>query len=135
MKVILALCLLGVASAALNYVSSPYSYGAFPYTFPYTAGNFPYTAGVIPYTAGVIPNTANVLPYTGGVIPYAGVAHSGYGFPSVYSVPVQYKPVEAKVVQPGYVAKTPGSTHIAPLPAGLGYASHHINVAPAPGTQ
>lgn len=38
-------------------------------------------------------------------------------------------------VQAGYVAKTPGVTHVAPLPEGLGYASHHLNLQPAPGTE
>ncbi|KAK8741068.1 hypothetical protein OTU49_002476 [Cherax quadricarinatus] len=121
MKIILALCLLGLASAAT--VFTPYSYGAIP--FPYSYGAFPYTQGVLPYNHGVLPYS---IPFTGGVIPYSGAV------PTVYSLPLQYKPIETKIVQPGYVAKTPGATHIAPLPAGLGYASHHINTAAAPGT-
>lgn len=63
----------------------------------------------LPYSYGVLPYH---VPFSAGVVPYA--------------VPV---------VHPGYVAKTPGATHIAPLPEGLAYASHHINAAPAPGTK
>ncbi|XP_042883348.1 sulfur globule protein CV3-like [Penaeus japonicus] len=120
MKAVLVLCLLGAASAAVV-----------PLT--YTAGTYPFGAGVLPYTGGVLPYTGGVLPYTGGVLPYTGSV-----LPYTYGAqPITYvaKPVTTHVVQPGYVAQTKGSTHIAPLPAGLGYASHHINVADAPGTQ
>lgn len=105
-QAILALCLLGAASAAVV-----------PLT--YTAGTYPFAGGFVPYNAGVFPFSAGVLPYSYGVQPITYVA----------------KPVTTHVVQPGYVAQTKGSTHIAPLPSGLGYASHHINVADAPGTQ
>lgn len=98
---------------------------------PYNTGFFPYTAGVLPYNAGVLPYSGGVLPYSAGVFPY------NYGtLPTMYSfAPVQYKAVQTSVLAPGYVAKTPGAEHIAPLPAGLGYASHHINLAKAPGTK
>lgn len=62
-----------------------------------------------------VPTTYNFGPVPGPVFPYA------------YTVPV-------KPVQPGYVAQTIGTEHRAPLPAGGAYASHHINIAPAPGT-
>ena len=47
--------------------------------------------------------------------------------------PVVYS--AAPEIEPGYVAKTPGSEHLADLPVGLGYASHHINLQKAPGTE
>ncbi|XP_076038785.1 uncharacterized protein LOC143023987 [Oratosquilla oratoria] len=74
-----------------------------------------------------------VVPYVGGVLPYAAgvpvVAHSPYRlhYPVRYVAPA-VPVVKSAVVHPGYVAKTPGSTHIAPLPKGLAYASHHINL-------
>nr|XP_027224108.1 uncharacterized protein LOC113816268 [Penaeus vannamei] len=101
MKAVLALLLLGAASAAVV-----------PLT--YTAGTYPFAGGFVPYNAGVFPFSAGVLPYSYGVQPITYVA----------------KPVTTHVVQPGYVAQTKGSTHIAPLPSGLGYASHHINRRP-----
>ncbi|XP_066951531.1 uncharacterized protein [Macrobrachium rosenbergii] len=109
MKAVLALCFLGVATAAIV--------------------PFPYTAGVLPYTAGVIPS-AGILPFSGGVLPTTYSV-----LPTTYVAAPQIQTVQASVVAPGYVAKTPGSEHVAPLPAGLGYASHHINLAKAPGTQ
>lgn len=73
--------------------------------------------------------SANVVPIPyfapGGVIPF--------GFPAYQ--PVAYSAVYTPAVHPGYVAKTPGAEHYAPLPEGLGYASHHINVNKAPGTE
>lgn len=54
--------------------------------------------------------------------------------PVVNVVPITYKAAAVAAVEPGYVAKTPGSVHKADLPAGLGFASHHINLQPAPGT-
>ena len=40
---------------------------------------------------------------------------------------------QANYAHPGYVAVTPGAKHVAPLPyAG---ASHHVNLAKAPGTK
>ncbi|ROT68340.1 putative elastin a [Penaeus vannamei] len=101
MKAVLALCLLGAASAAVV-----------PLT--YTAGTYPFAGGFVPYNAARFPFSAGVLPYSYGVQPITYVA----------------KPVTTQVVQPGYVAQTKGSTHIAPLPSGLGYASHHINGRP-----
>ncbi|KAK3857224.1 hypothetical protein Pcinc_036507 [Petrolisthes cinctipes] len=58
---------------------------------------------------------------------YRAIPYIGNVFPPHYN----YNPA---VIQPGYVAKTLGAEHYAPLPEGLGYASHHINVAPAPGS-
>ena len=55
-----------------------------------------------------------------------------YHYPAYQVAPVHY--ATYPVVHPGYVAKTPGAEHYAPLPAGLAYASHHINNKPAPGT-
>lgn len=74
--------------------------------------------------------SANVVPLfyatPGGISPY--------GIPA-YKPAMAYSPVYTPFVQPGYVAKTPGAEHYAPLPEGLGYASHHINVNKAPGTE
>ncbi|KAK8383050.1 hypothetical protein O3P69_011516 [Scylla paramamosain] len=56
--------------------------------------------------------------------------------PLAYNSPWSVVPyVSYSVVQPGYVAKTPGAEHYAPLPEGLAYASHHINIRPAAGTE
>ena len=56
--------------------------------------------------------------------------------PLAYHSPLSVVPyISYPVVQPGYVAKTPGAEHYAPLPEGLAYASHHINIGPAPGTE
>ncbi|XP_077285914.1 uncharacterized protein LOC143911064 [Arctopsyche grandis] len=60
-------------------------------------------------------------------------AYPAFGF----SAPLAYftqPQVVAPIVQPGYVAATRGSLHIAPLPDNTPYASHHLNLAPAPGT-
>ncbi|XP_066951532.1 uncharacterized protein [Macrobrachium rosenbergii] len=104
MKAVLALCFLGVASAAV---------------IPLT-----YNAGVIPYT-GVVPQAAGFLPINTGIIPQAGI------IPGITTYQVS-----AVAPAPGYVAKTLGSEHVAPLPAGsANFASHHINVAKAPGTE
>lgn len=45
---------------------------------------------------------------------------------------VAVQPIQA--IQPGYVAATRGAVHIAPLPGNTPLASHHLNLAPAPGT-
>ena len=69
-----------------------------------------------------------------GPIAYSSpVIHSS---PVVYSAPIQYSApvVTGTAVEPGYVARTLGVEHKADLPEGLGYASHHINIQPAPGT-
>ncbi|XP_045113820.1 uncharacterized protein LOC123506045 [Portunus trituberculatus] len=55
--------------------------------------------------------------------------------PLTYHSPWSVVPYVYPVVQPGYVAKTPGAEHYAPLPEGLAYASHHINIRPAAGTE
>ncbi|XP_064082127.1 uncharacterized protein LOC135198480 [Macrobrachium nipponense] len=123
MKAVLALCFLSVATAAII-------------PFPYTAGVLPYSGGVIP-SGGILPLSAGVLPTTYGALPttYSALPTTYGVLPTTYVAAPQIQTVQASVVAPGYVAKTPGSEHIAPLPAGLGYASHHINLAKAPGTQ
>ncbi|XP_069980237.1 uncharacterized protein [Penaeus vannamei] len=80
--------------------------------------------------------------HAGGFVPYSTLACSHFSagvLPYSYGVQPYHLRGQARapptMVQPGYVAQTKGSTHIAPLPSGLGYASHHINVADAPGTQ
>merc|ERR1711887_126791 len=103
-----------------------------------------------------IASAANAAPatfLTGGVIPIDGgypytdaLGFSTYSHPFTYSagLPLTYSHLPAiapltyavaPAIQGGYVAKTPGATHIAPLPAGIGFASHHINLAEAPGTE
>merc|ERR1711874_740369 len=93
------------------------------------------TGGAIPIDGG--------YPYTDALgfdinkhIPLATYSHAlspitYTGLPAI--APLTYAAVPA--IQGGYVAKTPGATHIAPLPAGIGFASHHINLAEAPGTE
>merc|ERR1712121_488351 len=107
MKVILALCFLGAASAAV---------------IPLT-----YTSGIVPQAAGYIPyNSPGIIPYTGGAFP---TVYTGTPIVSTYQV-AAINPVG------GYVAKTLGNEHWAPLPAGsANFASHHINMAKAPGTK
>ncbi|XP_076038792.1 uncharacterized protein LOC143023991 [Oratosquilla oratoria] len=68
---------------------------------------------VLPYTAGSI-----------GAVPY-------HVQPLTYVAPV----LKAAPIHPGYVAVNPGATHIAPLPEGLAYASHHVNLEKAPGSE
>ena len=75
------------------------------------------------------------IAYSSPVIHSSPVVYSApsvqYSAPSVqYSAPV----VTGTAVEPGYVARTLGVEHKADLPEGLGYASHHINIQPAPGT-
>ncbi|XP_066951869.1 uncharacterized protein [Macrobrachium rosenbergii] len=112
MKAVLALCFLGAASAAV---------------IPLT-----YNAGVIPYT-GVVPQATGFLPINTGIIPQAGIIPQTY---SVGTPALTTYQVSAVAPAPGYVAKTLGSEHVAPLPAGsTSFASHHINVAKAPGTE
>ncbi|XP_068207619.1 uncharacterized protein [Palaemon carinicauda] len=116
MKAVLALCFLGLATA--NVIPL------------YTGGVFPYSAGLLPSAGGILPYSAGVLPYSAGVLP------STYSLlPTTYVAAPRIQTVQTSVVAPGYVAKTPGAEHIAPLPSGLGYASHHINLAKAPGTK
>lgn len=66
-------------------------------------------------------------------VPYVSPAITPYKFPAYQPAVVPYS-VVANPIAPGYVAKTRGAEHYAPLPEGLAYASHHINVNPAPGT-
>lgn len=70
--------------------------------------------------------SASVVP-----VPYTSYGASPYFY--YQAAPVRYAAYPA--VQPGYVAKTPGAEHYAPLSPALGYASHHINIKPAPGTE
>merc|ERR1719193_773036 len=75
--------------------------------------------------------TAAVAPLTYSHLPaFSPLAYSHIASPITYSALPTV--AVAPAVAPGYVAKTPGATHIAPLPAGIGYASHHINLAAAP---
>ncbi|CAL4169368.1 unnamed protein product [Meganyctiphanes norvegica] len=97
--------------------------------------------GGYPYTDALGFNIPNALPLTYSHTPLA-YSHLPAISPLTYShfpaVAPAYAPLTyavAPAVHPGYVAKTPGATHIAPLPAGIGYASHHINLASAPGTE
>merc|ERR1719370_49961 len=132
MKVILAVLALAVAANAAP--ATVLSGAAIPID-----GGYPYTDALgfdIPKT---LPLTYSHLPAV-APITYTNLGYSNLGAisPLSYShlpaiAPVTY--AVAPAVAPGYVAKTPGATHIAPLPAGLGYASHHINLAAAPGSE
>merc|ERR1719239_348979 len=86
--------------------------------------------GGYPYTDALGFNIPNALPLTYSHTP---LTYSHYPAVAPAIAPLTY--AVAPAVHPGYVAKTPGATHIAPLPAGIGYASHHINLASAPGTE
>ncbi|XP_068207617.1 uncharacterized protein [Palaemon carinicauda] len=111
MKAVLALCFLGAASAA--YIPLTYNAGVIPYR-----GAFPQATGFLPISTGVIPNQPSL------------------GLPATYSLGAPAFTTYQVAPAPGYVAKTLGSEHIAPLPAGsANFASHHINVARAPGTE
>merc|ERR1719308_166203 len=114
MKVVLAV--LAVADAANAAPATLIGGAAIPID-----GGYPYTDALgfdIPKALPVSPLTySHISPLTYSHLPP----------PITYSV--------GTAVHPGYVAKTPGATHIAPLPAGIGYASHHINLADAPGTE
>jgi len=123
MKAVLALCFVAVANAAV--IPTIYTTGGAITTGLTTGITTGYRTGVLPYSAGIIPYTAGALPAVNyGVLPTTYVAPQT----------IQLQPVQTNVVAPGYVARTPGSEHVAPLPSGLGYASHHINLAKAPGT-
>merc|ERR1712215_118198 len=122
MKVVLAVP--AVATAA----------NAAPATF-LTGGAIPIDGGY-PYTDALgfsVPRTVPLTTYSHAPITYStGLSALSYSaLPAI--APLTYN--IAPAVAPGYVAQTPGATHIAPLPAGIGYASHHINLADAPGTE
>ncbi|CAL4125232.1 unnamed protein product, partial [Meganyctiphanes norvegica] len=113
MKVVLAILAVAAAAQAAP-APEPFLGGA---AIPIDAG-YPYTDALgfsfprgLPLTTYAHGAVAPAITYSN--LPYAA-------FPAVH---------------PGYVAKTPGATHIAPLPAGIGYASHHFNLAAAPGTE
>lgn len=120
-------------SPAVSYNTVPVSYNAVPIS--YTAASSSYVP--VAYSAASSP----VYTYRYDV-PATPVAYSSQTYvqpsPVFYSAPVvQAAPAAVSysaAVQPGYVAKTKGSEHYAPLPEGLGYASHHINLQNAPGT-
>merc|ERR1712121_117979 len=127
MKVVLAVLALAAAASAapatlLTGAAIPID-GGYPYT---DALGFSINKQlpITTYSHGLSP-----LTYTG----FPGLTYSG--LPAVAPLTYNIAPIVAPVVAPGYVAKTPGATHIAPLPAGIGYASHHINLAEAPGTE
>merc|ERR1719153_950494 len=124
MKVVLAV--LAVAAAANAAPATILTGGAIPVDggYPYTDAlgfDIPHGLPLTTYTAG-----AAIAPLTYSHLP----AYS----PLTYNLPA-VAPIAVPAVAGGYVAKTPGATHIAPLPAGIGYASHHINLAAAPGTE
>merc|ERR1711872_955637 len=119
-------CVLAVAAAANAAPATILTGGAIPVDggYPYTDAlgfDIPHGLPLTTYTAG-----AAISPLTYSHLP----AYS----PLTYSLPA-VAPIAVPAVAGGYVAKTPGATHIAPLPAGIGYASHHINLAAALGTE
>merc|ERR1712142_935121 len=126
MKVVLAV--LAVAAAA----------NAAPATI-LTGGAIPIDGGY-PHTDALGFDIPKGLPHTtykvgSAIAPLTTYSHLPAISPLTYSLPAVAPIALAPAVAPGYVAKTPGATHIAPLPAGIGYASHHINLAAAPGTE
>ncbi|XP_037068238.1 uncharacterized protein LOC119089584 isoform X2 [Pollicipes pollicipes] len=83
----------------------------------------------------------SALVYSGLGLPatYSGLHAVAYSAPAVHIQPqittYSLNPIahEVNYAHPGYVAVTPGAKHVAPLPyAG---ASHHVNLANAPGTK
>merc|ERR1712002_255621 len=116
MKFLLALCFLGAASAAV---------------VPLTYSGLPLTS----YSGLPITSYSGLSGLTGLPITTYSTGLTGLPLTTYSALPIKtITPISYSVPHPGYVAKTPGSTHIAPLPAGLGYASHHINLTPAAGT-
>merc|ERR1739840_86461 len=127
MKVVLAI--LAVASVAYAAPHLILGGGAIPID-----GGYPYTDAL----GFSVPKGLPLTTYTAAAAPAITYSHLPAISPITYShlpaiAPLTY--AVAPAVAPGYVAKTPGATHIAPLPAGLGYASHHINLAAAPGSE
>merc|ERR1712002_121147 len=131
MKVVLAV--LAVAAAANAAPATILTGGAIPID-----GGYPYTDALgfdinktLPLTYSALPTYSNISPLT-----YSHISPLTY---SHIPAPITYSALPSvavgTAVHPGYVAKTPGATHIAPLPAGIGYASHHINLAAAPGSE
>merc|ERR1712212_56747 len=106
MKVVIALLGLVAATNAVTIYN-----GALP--LAYGAG-VPLTYGAGPITTYAAAPALRIQPHI-----------------TKYSV----KPIahEINYAHPGYVAVTPGAKHIAPLP--FGRASHHVNLAKAPGTE
>merc|ERR1711872_320337 len=130
-------CVLAVAAAANAAPATILTGGAIPVDggYPYTDAlgfDIPHGLPLTTYTAG-----AAIAPLTYSHLPaYSPLTYShlpAYS-PLTYSLPA-VAPIAVPAVAGGYVAKTPGATHIAPLPAGIGYASHHINLAAALGTE
>merc|ERR1711962_436064 len=131
MKVVLAVLALAVAAnaapATLIGGSAIPIDGGYPYT---DALGFSIPKGVAHATVDVSKKVVAPLTYSHLPLTYSH-------FPALSPITYSALPTVAlaPAVAPGYVAKTPGATHIAPLPAGIGYASHHINLAAAPGTE
>merc|ERR1712179_51281 len=130
MKVVLAI--LAVVAAANAAPATILTGGAIPID-----GGYPYTDALgfsIPKTVPLTTYSHAPITYPLGLpaLSYSGLPALSYShLPAI--APLTYAAVPA--IQGGYVAKTPGATHIAPLPAGIGFASHHINLAEAPGTE
>merc|ERR1712142_1427162 len=127
MKVVLAV--LAVAAAANAAPATILTGGAIPID-----GGYPHTDAL----GFDIPKGLPLTTYKVGsaVAPLTTYSHLPARSPLTYShfpaiSPLTYSlPAVAPIaLAPGYVAQTPGATHIAPLPAGIGYASHHINLA------
>merc|ERR1719308_444828 len=113
MKVVLAV--LAVAAAANAAPATLIGGAAIPID-----GGYPYTDALGFDIPKALPLTySHISPLTYSNI--SPLTYSHIPAPITYSV--------GTAVHPGYVAKTPGATHIAPLPVGIGYASHHINLA------
>merc|ERR1712170_228774 len=137
MKTIFAVLALAVAaSAAPLTLISPLNYNAVVRQLTHTGiAPLTYTGATSPvvspitYTAGTSP-VVSPITYTAGTSP---VFTSNVVSPITRNLltPITYsvapKVVTTNVVQPGYFAQNPGATHVAPLPEGLAYASHHIN--------
>ena len=81
---------------------------------PHTFYNLPLT-----YSSG--------LPITTGLTYGTPLTYSAFNTLPLTSFRYAQPVVAATAIQPGYFAQNPGATHVAPLPQGLAYASHHIN--------
>ncbi|KAF2359180.1 Adult cuticle protein 1 [Trinorchestia longiramus] len=135
--------------------------GVFPTTYSVSSSVVPSSEFIAPssfvsqpvsYSTPVVYSTGVVSNSVEPQFVDSNAVHSQFFDSSVIQPQIDSNSFDSGVVQPqifdsavpqtysgsdlpaGYVAKTRGVTHQAPLPEGLGYASYHINVKPAPGT-
>ncbi|KAA0203978.1 hypothetical protein HAZT_HAZT004563 [Hyalella azteca] len=104
-----------------------------PSTFYHAAQPVSFSSPIV-YSSGVATNQV-FEPEFSDVKPTFNAVQTTFVQPQVFDSKVVPQTYSAAGLPSGYVAKNLGVTHEAPLPEGLGYASYHINVRPAPGTE